>query len=68
MPPVATPPNTVVFADPEAARSDVLRADAPRDLVALFKTVGATSVFGFDSPLVNNTTGERKIDQTYEVK
>ena len=44
--PVATPPNAIVFADPAVTRSDMLRAGAPLDVVALFITVGATSVLG----------------------
>ncbi|WP_317849401.1 SLC13 family permease [Tateyamaria pelophila] len=44
--PVATPPNAIVFAHPAVTRSDMLRAGAPLDVVALFITVGATSVLG----------------------
>jgi hypothetical protein len=46
----------------------MLRAGAPLDVIALLKAVGAISVFGFDSPLVNSTTREREIDHTYEVE
>jgi sodium-dependent dicarboxylate transporter 2/3/5 len=42
--PVATPPNAIVFGHPAVTRSDMLRAGAPLDLIALFITVGATSV------------------------
>ena len=38
--PVATPPNAIVFAHPAVTRSDMLRAGAPLDVVALFITVG----------------------------
>jgi solute carrier family 13 (sodium-dependent dicarboxylate transporter), member 2/3/5 len=44
--PVATPPNAIVFADPAVTRSDMLRAGAPLDVIALLITVGATSVLG----------------------
>lgn len=44
--PVATPPNAIVFAYPSVTRTDMLRAGAPLDVIALFITVGATSFLG----------------------
>ena len=47
--PVATPPNAIVFANHAVTRSNMLRAGAPLDVIALFITVGAGSILG---PLV----------------
>ena len=44
--PVATPPNAIVFANPAVTRSNMLRAGAPLDIIALFITVGAGSMLG----------------------
>ncbi|NNE51727.1 MAG: DASS family sodium-coupled anion symporter [Sulfitobacter sp.] len=47
--PVATPPNAIVFANPAVTRSNMLRAGALLDPVAILVTVALTSVLG---PLV----------------
>lgn len=44
--PVATPPNAIVFADPAVTRSDMIRAGAPLDAIALIFTLGITSILG----------------------
>lgn len=44
--PVATPPNAIVFAHPAVTRSNMLRAGAPLDVIALVITVGTMSVLG----------------------
>ena len=44
--PVATPPNAIVFANPDVTRLDMLRAGALLDVVGLIIAVGVGSVLG----------------------